>query len=101
MRAGYRWPGMTSRIVWMHCGKTAVVKLELNERAIRSIFNDNISTYEAMLAQANIPTLQNRRIQDMCVLIYKALHESAPTPLSGLLTLRSNTRNLRGHLYQE
>lgn len=79
----------------MHCGKTAAAKLEkLNKRAMRRIFNDNISTYEELLAKANMPSLQNRRIQDMCILIYKVIYATTPTPLSSLLSLRSNQRNL-------
>ena len=45
-----------------------------------------------------MPTLFNRRVQDMCILLYKAIHGTTPTPLSTLLTLRSNLRNLRGEL---
>ena len=55
----------------MHCDKTVAGKLEkLNERAMRCIFNDNISTFDELLVKANMPSLQNRRIQDMCILIY-------------------------------
>ena len=85
--------------VGMHCGKTAAAKLEkLNERAMRSICNDSTRTYNALIKTANIPTLQNRRVQDMCLVTYKAIHGKTTTPLSILLTLRSNTRNLRGEL---
>ena len=59
----------------MHCGKTIVDKLEkLNERDMRCIFNDNIGTYDESLVKANMPSLQNRRIQDMCILIYKVIY---------------------------
>ena len=43
-----------------------------NERAMRSTFNDNTSTYNALIETANMPTLHNRRVQDMCILTYKA-----------------------------
>jgi len=68
----YILPHFTYRsTVWMHCGKTAAAKLEkLNERAMRSIFNDNTSTYNALLETANMPTLHNRRVQDMGILIW-------------------------------
>ena len=85
--------------VWMHCGKTAAGKLEkLNERAMRCIFNDNISTYDELLMKANMPSLQNRRIQDMCILIYKVIYATTPTHIGGLLSLRSNECNLRGKM---
>ena len=41
-----------------------------------------------------MPRLQNRRIQDMCILIYIAIYATTPTPFSGLLSLRSNKCNL-------
>jgi len=85
--------------VWMHCGKTASDKFEkLNKRALRLIFNDNANTYTTLLETANIPSLYDRRVQDMCVLIYKVIHRTTPTPLRTLLTLRSKSRNLRREL---
>ena len=42
--------------------------------------------------------LQNRRIQDMCILIYKAIYATTPTSIGGLLSLRSNNCNLRGKM---
>jgi len=57
---------------------------------MRSIVNDITSTYDALLEIANMPTLHNRRVQDM--------RGTTSTPLSTLLMLRSNTRNLRGEL---
>ena len=86
--------------VWMHCSKTAAGKREkLNERAMRCIFNDNISTYDELLVKANMPSLQNRRIQrDMCILKYKIIYATTSTLISGLLSLRSNECNLRGKM---
>ena len=85
--------------VWMHCGKTASDKLEkLNKRALRLIFNDNVNTYTTLLDIADMPSLHDRRVQDMCILIYKVIHGTTPTPLRTLLTIRSKSRNLRGKL---
>ena len=85
--------------VWMHCGKTASDKLEkLNKRALRLIFNDNVNTYTTLLDIANMPSLHDRRVQDMCILIYKVIHGTTSTPLRTLLKLRSKSRNLRGKL---
>ena len=84
----------------MHCGKTAAGKLEkLNERAMRCIFSGNISTYDELLVKANMLSLPNRRIRDMCILnIYKVIYATTQTPISGLLSLRSNECNLRGKM---
>ena len=61
-------------------------------------FVTNANTYATLLETANIPSLHDRRIQDMCILIYKVIHGITPTPLRNLLTLRSKSRNLRGEL---
>ena len=45
-----------------------------------------------------MPSLHDRRVQDMCILIYEVMHGTAPTALRSLLTLRSKSRNLRGEL---
>ena len=83
----------------MHCGKTTLAKLEkLNERALRSVLNNSTSTYSTLLETVNMPTLHNRRVQDMCILIYKVIHGTTSNPLRTLLTLRNNSHNLRGEL---
>ena len=45
-----------------------------------------------------MPSLYDRRVQDLCILIYKVIHGTTPTPLRTLLTLRSKSHNLRGEL---
>ena len=50
-----------------------------------------------LLETANMPSLYDRRVQDMCILIYKVIPGTS-TPLRTLLTLRSKSRNLRGEL---
>ena len=78
--------------------KTASHKLEiLKKRVLRLIFNDNATTYTTLLETANIPSLHDRRVQDMCILIYKVIH-GTPTPLRTLLTLRSKSCYSRGEL---
>ena len=62
------------------------------------IFNEHATTYTTLLETANMPSLYDRRVQDMCILIYKVIHGTTPTPLRTLLTLRSKSRNLRGEL---
>ena len=62
--------------VWMHCGKTASDKLEkLNKWALRLIFNDNANTYTTLLNMANMSSLHDRRVQDMCILYIKSFME--------------------------
>ena len=57
-------------------------------------FRDNANTDTTLLDIANMPSLHDRRVQDMSILIYKVIHGTTPTPLRTLLTLRSKSRNL-------
>ena len=74
-----------------HCD-TPNLKIDLNERTMRCIFNDKTSTYDALLERVNMSTLQNRRIQNVCILIYKAIHGSTPVDLCHSATMLSLRR---------
>ena len=79
------------------CRKCDSDKLEkLNERALRTVFQDESSSYETLLNQASKTTLHNRRVQDIAILIYKALHNQSPQYIEKLFKLRISNYNLRG-----
>ena len=83
--------------VWHFCRKGDSDKLEkLNERALRTVFQDKSSSYETLLNQARKTTLYNRRMQDIAILIYKALHNQSPQYIKELFKLRISNYNLRG-----
>ena len=57
-------------LVWHFCRARDTRRLErIQERGPRAVFNDKHSSYEALLDRANLPTLRNRRLQDICILI--------------------------------
>ena len=59
-------------LVWHFCKASDTRKLErLQERGFRAVFKDNNSSYEQLLEKADLPTLLNRRLQDLCTLMYK------------------------------
>ena len=70
--------------------------LNLNERALRTVFQDKSSSYETLLNQASKTTLYNRRMQDIAILIYNALHNQSPQYIKELFKLRISNYNLRG-----
>ena len=54
-------------------------KLErMQERALRVIYLDKISSYEDLLKRANLDTLNERRLKDMLFLMYKVKHQMVP-----------------------
>ena len=68
-------------------------KLEkIQERALRFVFSDFVSTYDELLLKANIPSLHIRRLKTMSIETFKILNEMAPPVLSNLVRLRDNSR---------
>ena len=67
-------------IVWNFCRSSDNRKLErIQERALRVIFNRKSGTYDEFLKLAKLPTLKNRRLQDIAILMYKEKNELCPS----------------------
>ena len=85
--------------VWHFCRASDRRKLErLQERALRTVFNSRSDSYENLLIQANLPTLYNRRLQDIAILMFKAKNNLLPKYLQDLFNLngeREKRYNLR------
>ena len=65
-------------------------KLErVQERALRAVFQDKTSCYEELLVKANLHTLNNKRLQDIAILMYKVKNELAPKS-SAMLVQKTN-----------
>ena len=57
-------------LVWHFCKSSDRRKLErIQERALRAVYGSNSETYEELLERAKLPTLYNRRLQDIVILI--------------------------------
>ena len=90
-------PNLTyCHIVWhQFCRASDTRRLErLQERGLRAVFRDIHLNYQQLLDKANLPTLCNRRLQDICILMYKVKHNLCPTPICNLFQPSSN------HTYQ-
>ena len=85
--------------VWHFCRASDRRKLErLQERALRTVFKSRSDSYENLLIQANLPTLYNRRLQDIAILMFKAKNNLLPKYLQDLFNLngeREKRYNLR------
>ena len=83
-------------IVSHHCRSSDKRKLErLQERALRAIYCDRTSTYEALLEKARLPTLCNRRLQNMDIFMYKVKTNLVPSYISELFSCDMSRYNLR------
>ena len=58
-------------IVWNFCRSSDNRKLEpIQERTLTAIYNRKSRTYDELLKLAKLPTLKNRRFQDIAIPMY-------------------------------
>ena len=58
-------------LVWHFCRASGKRKLErIQERALRAVFNTNSLTYQELLDKAQLSSLNNRRLQNIAILMY-------------------------------
>ena len=48
------------------------------------MYRDKHASYSKLLKRAELPTLMNRRLQDICILMYKVKHKLCPTYSSNI-----------------
>ena len=66
-------------------------KLErVQERALRIIFNSKTDTYDALLSRAKLPSLHNRRLQDIAILKFKVKKGLVPDYIMELFRNSNN-----------
>ena len=83
-------------VVWHFCRSSDVRKLErLQERGLRAVYRDKDATYSQLLKRAYLPTLSNRRLQDICILMYKVKHKLCPTYICNIFNNHNSSYFLR------
>ena len=83
-------------MVFHFCKQPDKRKLErVQERALRTVLQDKTSSYEELLVKANLHTLNNKRLQDIAILVYKVKNDLAPKPLQCLFKRQTTGYNLR------
>ena len=83
-------------LTWHFCKASDRRKLErIQERGLRAVFKDKHSCYEKLLAKADIPSLYNRRLQDIAIFMYKAKHNLLPQGLCNRFLLDHSSYNLK------
>ena len=83
-------------LVWHHCSKDSMTKMEkVQERGLRIVFNDNISSYEELLAKANKKTLYVERLKKIALLVFKCTNNDGPSVLHNLFDKKELKYNFR------
>ena len=82
--------------MWHFCRASDIRRLErVQERGLRAVFKDKQSSYQQLLVKAKLPTLYNRRLQDICILMYKVKQNLCPRIICDMFLTNSHTYNLR------
>ena len=77
----------------MHIGKLE----RIQERALRAVYCDKGSSYDKLLDMANLSTLQNRRLQDIAILMYKVKNNLSPNYICSLFQIPQLKYTLRNN----
>ena len=93
----YILPHLTyCHLIWHFCKASDTRKLEcLQEKALRAVYRSHNESYEDLLKQASLPTLANRRLQDIAILMYKVKTGMAPASVAELFITNTCTYFLR------
>ena len=67
----------------------------IHERALRIVFNDNISSFDELINKSGSVKVHHRNLQFLAIEIYKALHNLSPPFMSELFQLKDIKYNLR------
>ena len=78
------------------CRASDTRKLErIQERALRAVYCDNVSSYGELLQKASLPTLHTRRLQDIAIMMFEVKNGLAPPYITDLFVVSSTHYNLR------
>ncbi len=79
-------------LVWHFCSKSDTDKLErLQYRALKFVYDDYESDYQALLDRANLLSLELSRQWQLCVQVFKCIHKLAPKYMSDLFKLQDKS----------
>ena len=68
---------------------------KVQERALRTIFNDQLTDFKSLLSNHNEITIHQRKLHVLMTEIYKIINHIAPPIMSSLFEIRENTHSTR------
>ena len=69
-------------------------KLErLQERALRLVYNTTTESYDTLLKRAKLTTLQNRRLQDILILMFKVKNKLTMNQIADIFNINEENTN--------
>ena len=87
---------------WHFCSEKNTQKIEkIQERALRFVYSDYVSTYDELLFKVKLPSLHVRRIRLMAIETFKIINGIAPPVLENIVTKRESTCSVRIIFFDE
>ena len=82
--------------VWHFCKASDKRKLErVQERALRAVYCDKNSSYNELLRHAKLQTLNNRRLQNIAIMMFKVKHNMSQKYIIDLFQISNKRYDLR------
>ena len=78
-----------------HLSNCILISGSQKARARRAVFCDKNSSYDQLLIKARLPSLMNRRLQDISCLMYKVKNNLCPKYIYDLFKLNNFVHKLR------
>ena len=83
-------------LIWMCHSRTINTQInKIHERALRIVYNDQVSSFDELLIKSDSVTIHNRNLQLLVTEIYKALHNLSSPLMSELFKIKDSKRNFR------
>ena len=77
-------------VTWLFCGKVNSKKLEkLQEKALRLVYTDHVSSYSDLLIKAGMLSLSMQRLRFLAIEVYKCIKDINPKYLNDLFTKKT------------
>ena len=83
-------------LIWMFHNRTLQNKINnLQERCLRLVYSDTVSSFEELLIRNNSQTLHQRNLQSLATELYKIKSHLSPNFLENIFTRQNLSINLR------
>ena len=83
-------------LIWHFCSQCNTNKLEkVQERALRFVYNDYISSHADLLKTAGAEYLHIKRVKEMAREVFKIVNNIAPTFIENIIALKRSQYSLR------
>ena len=82
--------------IWHFCKASDARKVErVQKRALRIVYNTHSVEYSNLINRANLPSLQNGRLQDLTTLMYKVIYGLVPSKIVDIFSVLPSKYHLR------